>query len=172
MRDIKGFEGLYAITSCGKVWSYKSNKFLKPRFDKDGYLRVTLTKDGKMTTCHIHRLVAEAYIPNVDNLPEVNHKDEVKTHCWVGNLEWCTREYNVNYGTRNARASASLKGRKREGQAAIYCIELGVTCSGQAEACEKYNIDQSTLSKHLHGKKLSAGKHPETGEKLHWQYAA
>ena len=100
MKDIVGYEGLYAITSCGKVWSYRSKIFLKPQTDKDGYLIVGLHKEGQNKTCFIHRLVAEAYIPNPDNLPQVNHKDEVKTNNCLQNLEWCDPKYNTNYGTR------------------------------------------------------------------------
>ena len=64
MKDIKGYEGLYAITSCGKVWSYRRKKFLKLRADQDGYLLVNLYNKGKPKGCLVHRLVAEAYIPN------------------------------------------------------------------------------------------------------------
>lgn len=92
MKDIKGFEGQFAITSCGKVWSYKTNKFRKTHLDKDGYERITLRNsvDGKDYGFGIHRLVAEAYIPNPEGKPTVNHNDEVKTHNWVGNLTWMT----------------------------------------------------------------------------------
>ena len=58
MKDIKGFEGLYAITSCGRVWGYKRKHFLKAKVDKDGYLYVILFKDSQHHTCKIHRLVA------------------------------------------------------------------------------------------------------------------
>ena len=75
MKDIKGYEGLYAVTSCGRVWSYRRNKFLAPATIKSGYNYVNLYKDGKKKFCRVHRLVAEAYIPNPDNLPQVNHKN-------------------------------------------------------------------------------------------------
>ena len=103
MKDVKGYEGLYAVTSCGKVWSYKNEKFLKPGIYKKGYLYVNLWKDGGFKTKQIHRLVAEAYIPNPDNLPQVNHKDENKANNCLQNLEWCDCKYNNNYGTRNER---------------------------------------------------------------------
>lgn len=103
MKDIEGYEGLYAITSCGKVWSYKSKKFLKARYDKDGYISVALRKDGKTKYFFVHRLVAMAYIPNPNNLPEVNHKNEIKSDNNINNLEWCTRKYNANYGTIKER---------------------------------------------------------------------
>lgn len=114
MKDVVGYEGQYAVTSCGKVWSYKSNKFLKPKTDKDGYYKVNLYNKGKQKTFFIHRLVAEAYISNLDNLPQVNHKSEIKTENFINNLEWCTAEYNTNYGTRNERAGKTIS-MKRSG---------------------------------------------------------
>ena len=109
MKDIVGYEGLYAVTSCGKVWGYKRQKFLKPQTDKNGYLRVGLHKDGKTKKYYIHRLVAEAYIPNPDNLPQVNHKDENKENNCLQNLEWCDPKYNINYGTRTDKVASSNK---------------------------------------------------------------
>ena len=103
MKDIKNYEGLYAITPEGEVWSYRRKKFLKPRANNDGYLIVNLHKDGKVKTHLIHRLVAEAYIPNTENLPQINHRDENKTNNCLQNLEWCDAKYNSNYGTRNEK---------------------------------------------------------------------
>ena len=94
MKDIKGYEGLYAVTSCGKVYSYKNKKFLKPRKGSNGYFQVNLCKDGKMKQYLIHRLVAEAYIPNPDNLPQVDHIDGNKTHNYLNNLQWITNRDN------------------------------------------------------------------------------
>lgn len=94
MRDVKGYEGLYGVTSCGKIWSYKRKKFLVPIPHKDGYLRVNLCKDGKCKTFLVHRLVAEAYIPNSDNLPQVDHIDENKNHNYINNLQWITNRDN------------------------------------------------------------------------------
>lgn len=112
MRDIKGYEGKYAITEDGKIWSYVYKKLLKPSLDRDGYEIVWLyDKNRKVKALKIHRLVAETYIPNPDYLPQVNHKDENKQNNNVSNLEWCTGKYNANYGTRNKRISDIQKRR-------------------------------------------------------------
>lgn len=115
--DIKGFED-YQITDDGRVWSKKNNKWVKPYPNQKGYLLVILYKGSKEErySKQVHRLVAEAFIPNPNNLPQVNHKDECKDNNVVENLEWCTNKYNINYGTAIQRAalknSIVQKGRK------------------------------------------------------------
>ena len=109
MKDIVGYEGLYAVTSCGKVWSYKRKKFLKPYTVRGGYLQVKLLKDNEKKCCYVHRLIADAYIPNPENLPQINHRDENKTNNCLQNLEWCDAKYNSNYGTRNEKVANSNK---------------------------------------------------------------
>lgn len=112
MKDIKNYEGLYAVTEDGQVYSYRRKKYLKPALIGHGYLRVCLCKGQEKKNFFIHRLVAEAYLPNPNNLPEVNHKDENKLNNCVENLEWLTSKENANYGTRNERIAASHKGGK------------------------------------------------------------
>lgn len=109
MKDIFGYEGLYAITSCGKVWSYKSKRFLKPEILPKGYLRVNLYKNGKMTHHLIHRLVAMAYIPNPNELPHVGHDDDIPSHNWVNNLYWTDFLENNNHGNRIEKAAQKHK---------------------------------------------------------------
>lgn len=100
-RDIKDYEGLYQVSNLGRVKSFHRNKekLLKLNPVKDGYLCVYLFKNGKGKQNQVHRLVAEAFIPNHYNLPQVNHKNEIKTDNRVENLEFCDCRYNVNYGT-------------------------------------------------------------------------
>ena len=109
MKDVVGYERLYAVTSCGKVWSYKRKKFLKPRDNGHGYLYVCLCKDGQRKWCRVHRLVAQTYLPNPENLPQVNHKDENKSNNCLQNLEWCDAKYNINYGNCITKFSNSKK---------------------------------------------------------------
>lgn len=112
-KDIEGYEGLYQISSLGKVKSLNyrhtgKEKILKLCKDKDGYLQVCLCKDGKVKCCRIHRLVASAFLPNPDNLSEINHIDENKQSNCLDNLEYCDRSYNTNFGTRNERVAKAL----------------------------------------------------------------
>lgn len=111
MVDIIGYEGLYAITPCGKVWSYRLKRFLKPGRcnDKNLYQKVYLYDNYKRKICYVHRLVAQAYLENPMGYTEVNHKDEDKTNNRVSNLEWCTRAYNNNYGNRLANIRKSKR---------------------------------------------------------------
>ena len=104
---IKGYEGLYEVSDKGRVKSvgYGKERIMKLSRDKDGYLIVGLCKNGEQKKCKVHRIVAQTFTPNPDNLPEVNHKDENKENNSVQNLEWCDRKYNYNYGTRIQRIS-------------------------------------------------------------------
>lgn len=111
-RDIKGYEGFYKVSNLGKVWSCRSEKELKQKQNKFGYMRVNLCVENSNKTHLVHRLVAEAFIPNPDNLPQVNHKDEDKTNNSVGNLEFCNAKYNSNYGTHKDKLKISSTGRK------------------------------------------------------------
>ena len=108
-RPIEGYEGLYEVSNTGQVRSldkYDSmNRFLRGRIlrlftDGLGYLRAQLYSNSKRKSFLVHRLVAQAFIPNPDNLPQVNHRDENPSNDNVDNLEWCDGKYNVNYGTR------------------------------------------------------------------------
>ena len=118
-RQIQGYEGLYEVSNLGRVKSLErydkmgrliKEKTLNPRKHKKGYLYVGLSKDGIQKKYSIHRLVAIAFIPNPNNLPQVNHKDENKENNCLDNLEWCTNEYNCNYGNHGKNISKSLLG--------------------------------------------------------------
>lgn len=98
----------YQVSNLGNVKSLKYHRENKEKQlslikDKDGYLSVKLCKNGKIKKFLVHRLVAIHFLPNPQNLPQINHINEVKTDNRVENLEWCTNEYNINYGTRNSR---------------------------------------------------------------------
>ena len=113
--DFLGYPN-YSVTDDGRVFNLNyrhtgKKKELKPCIC-NGYYRIGLWIGGEPKTYPIHRLVALAFIPNPDNLPAVNHKDEVKTNNMVGNLEWCSIKYNNTYGTRNERIAETHLNRK------------------------------------------------------------
>lgn len=102
-KDIKGYEGSYQISNLGRVKSlkYGKEKILKNNNTSGEYSLIYLSKNSKVSSYRIHRLVASAFIPNPNNLPQVNHKDENKHNNNYKNLEWCSVSYNINYGSRN-----------------------------------------------------------------------
>ncbi len=107
----------YEVSNYGDVRSYKTGILLAGSPDKNGYPRVILSTKGpngdypkaKKITRFRHRLVATAFIPNPKNLPQINHKDEDKTNPYVGNLEWCSARYNINYGQGAIRRRKTLE---------------------------------------------------------------
>ena len=107
-RAVPGYEGLYEVSNKGNVKSLIKNKIIKCFINRCGYRLVGLSKNGIRKKITIHRLVAQVFIPNPDNLPEVNHLDEDKSNNSVDNLEWCDRKYNNNYGTANIRRRETL----------------------------------------------------------------
>lgn len=94
---IKGYTD-YLVFDDGRVWSNKSNKFLKPAYTQSGYASVELFNDHGSKRKLVHRLVAEAFLPNPQMLPQINHKDENPRNNHLNNLEWCTAKYNMHYG--------------------------------------------------------------------------
>lgn len=140
MKDIKNYEGLYAITEDGKVWSYKRKKFLKPGNCR-GYVKINLYKDDKPARYFVHRLVAQAYLENPDNLPEVNHKDRDKTNNSVSNLEWVSPKANSAHSNTKA----------------VYCIELDKVFNSLTEAVIELDLTYSGISLCLTGRRKSTG---------------
>ena len=108
--SIKRYEGLYAADDRGDIWSTRSGSRLKPYLNTGGYLRVNLHNwDGKVRHEYVHRLVAEAFIPNPNNLPEVNHKNADRSDNRAVNLEWTDRYGNVNHALGMGRWSKKVR---------------------------------------------------------------
>ena len=127
-RPVVEYEGLYMVSNWGRVKSMNYNhsgkeKILKPGKDKNGYLKVGLCKNGKVKTFYVHKLVAEAFLLNPNNLPCINHKDENKQNNSVNNLEWCSYSYNINFGTRNKRMAKKNTNGKRSKSVLQYDLE-------------------------------------------------
>lgn len=161
-KDIENYEGLYQVSNLGEVRSIRNGKCRKLKVCEGAYkyLLIQLSKNGKATTYRVHRLVAQAFIPNPHNYEQVNHKDEDKQNNLASNLEWCNQVYNCNYGTFRKRVGVRAK--------KIRCITTGEIFNSQAEAEQKYGA--TNISNCCRHKRTYSGKHPVTKEKLKWEY--
>ena len=150
-KSIAGYEGIYEVSDQGRVKSLKfgKEKILKPRDNNWGYLQVNLYKDGHVKTVKVHRLVAEAFIPNSQGLETVNHKDEVKTNNVASNLECMTRGDNVAY-SQPQLAKRSVQMFDRQGN-------LLATFPSLIEAERVTGIAHQSISECCLGKLKSAG---------------
>ena len=134
-KDAPGFAG-YQVSDAGRVKRSINGKMLRPVRYSNGYCVVNLS--GRRIG--VHRLVAMAFVPNPDGLPQINHKNEIKTDNRVENLEWCTAKYNVNYGTGILRRSVT-RGKP------VRCIESGEIFISCNDAARKMNLDFSHIAK-------------------------
>ena len=149
LKDIEGYEGKYMVSDQGQVWSNYKKGFLKPGERSGGYPHVILTKNGKPATFSIHRLVAQAFIPNPDNLPIVNHKDENKQNNNVDNLEWCDYQHNNTYGSRIDKVNQKISHKTYQ-----YDLDgnLIAVWPSQREASRQLNISSGNINDVIKGK--------------------
>ena len=171
-KDVAGYEGIYQVSNLGRVkslerdiqrsdghFNHVNEKILSQVCNTNGYMYVMLSKNNKMKFCRVNRLTANAFIPNPDNLPQVGHYDECKTHNWSDNLYWTTNKENNNMPLRKLRGSLSSHKRKP-----VYCVELSKNFNSIIEAAKEVGGSRQTISRCLKGRiKTAAG--------YHWRYA-
>ncbi len=141
--------GLYWISNLGYVKN-KYNHILKPDYSNKGYARVVLCKNGKVKLFRVHRLVADAFIPNPDNLPEINHIDENKRNNTASNLEWCNHIQNMRAYIKNHPDSSCNK-------QFIYCFDLDKVFSSASEASIHTGVCRTSIVKACRGQLHKAG---------------
>ena len=171
-KDIEGYEQLYQISNLGRVKSLgnggsnSKEKVLKPAKLKNNYLQVVLSKQGKLKHHLVHRLVAQAFLDNPNNLPEVNHRDEDKTNNCIENLEWCDTKYNINYGTRNKRVCEKNKISQKNDinkSKQVLCVETGKIYPSTRDVARQLGFSQGNISNVCNGIR-------KTAYKFHWCY--
>ena len=187
-KDVKGYEGLYQVSNLGNVrsldrrvkhsvYGYMNVKGKTLSQHSDGeYLKVKLSKDGKMKTHKVHRLVATAFIDNPNELPAVNHIDCDKFNNSVDNLEWCTISYNMQHAYNNGLCESCREASKQNIHKAyeackkpVRCVTTGKEFKSAKEAADYYKVgDGSNIIGCCRGRLKSAGK--LNGIKLRWEY--
>ena len=175
-KTIEGYPN-YQVSSLGRVKSIEHNvkhrngyitvreKILKPLKNRNGYLQVNLYKGKKMKTMYIHRLVASAFVQNNSIFnTEINHIDECKTNNCASNLEWSTREHNINFGTRNERISKAKTGvYNTKKSKPVKCIETGITYPSAMEIQRQLGFHNCYIGYCCKGKYKQAYGY-------HWRY--
>lgn len=167
-KPIIGFEDQYEVSNYGNVCRMEGivknhpNSFkliqrhsisTRVNTKRYGYVECHLFKDNKEYLKKVHRLVAEAFIPNPNNLPEVNHIDGNKQNNCVDNLEWCTHIDNIIHAWNNQLATSNHRKQK------VRCIETGVVYDSIKECADAMNINRDCISNYLRGKARFAGNH-------------
>ena len=177
-KDVKGYEGLYQVSNLGRVKSLERvtinnrivhERILKLRHDKKGYNICCLRIDGEKKFFGVHRLVAKAFIPNANNYPVVNHKDEIKDNNIVDNLEWCTYKYNSNYGTSSKRISEKKKGANNPNSKMVVLLNNGLLFESISEAAKIYGLSRGTINCICKGTKRTL-KTDHEGNELKFMY--
>nr|DAJ02249.1 MAG TPA: homing endonuclease [Caudoviricetes sp.]DAM42420.1 MAG TPA: homing endonuclease [Caudoviricetes sp.] len=153
-KDIKEYEGLYQVSNLGRVKRVTTGRILKGSKDRGGYLVVNLSKNNSGSMKKIHRLVAQAFIPNPENKAEINHIDEDKTNNMLSNLDWMTRKENNNHGTRTDRMAKTRS-------IPIIAINLKTNEStefyGASECARKLGLHQPSITHVLNGRRKQTG---------------
>lgn len=169
-KPVSEYEGLYEVSSCGRVRSLPRNttrgKVLQP-IERNEYVAVNLWKNGKSTLCSVHRLVAEAFVPNPCMKPMVNHIDENKKNNAVENLEWCTHKENCRHGTATQRMREHMKNHPKKSKAVEQYSKCGVyikTYQSIREAERQGVALHKDISFCCQGKRTTAGGYK-------WKYA-
>lgn len=182
-KDVKGFEGLYRVSSFGNVFSVRYGKNLSVWKDKDGYLRCSLTNNGKVRQTSIHRLVADSFIENKENKPEVNHKNGIRSDNRIENLEWVTslenqrHKYNIlGYFPSKESISKMIDGAKKYAKLPkvkkeraekmrlqfskkIIDITTGTIFNSQREAAQSLKCTQGLISMVCNGERTHTKGH-------------
>ena len=166
-KDIEGYEGYYQVSNMGNVKSLNyrhtsKERILKPQKNNDGYLNVQLYQDGKGKIYKVHRLVATAFCENQMGYTEVNHINEDKSDNRAENIEWCSRSYNINYGTHNKRSAEKRRNDPRMSKPVIGINKVSgliLEFPSTREAERMTGINHNNIIKCCQGKANSAGGH-------------
>ena len=152
-KAVKGYDGKYLVSTEGRIYSTKRKRHLNPYISNRGYLHVDLCINGKKESKKLHRLVADAFVPNPEDKPDVNHLDGNKTNCQVHNLEWCTKSENLRHAYQIGLRTPNWKA------VSVFDIDGEYLCSFRSmkEAEERTGISHISISRCCCGFTKTAG---------------
>lgn len=172
--DIHNYEGHYQISNYGNVKSLKSNRLLTPQKTEKGYLSIKLQRENEQKTFRVHRLVAQMFISNIEDKPQINHKDGNKENNEVSNLEWCDNNYNAKHRKEVLKYKHSEETKKKISngikngsqvknkiQKPTYYLINGVEYKTLTEASRLNGKGSKYFSKVMEKKKISPTRYPE-----------
>lgn len=157
---IPGYGGVYEASNLGRIRSLKTGNILTPYVNCKGYCRATLCVNGKCYNVSFHRVVITSFLPNPENMPQINHKNGIKTDNRLCNLEWCSSSYNLKHAFRIGLRKHTFKQIKQisdlgaSKRRPVINIESGIYYDSITEAAIAHNINPSCLAERLR----SAGK--------------
>ena len=146
------YEGLYKVSNLGRILNlnYRNtgkSKLMTPSENTDGYFKINLRKNGETKTCYVHRLIAQTFIPNPENKPEINHIDEDKTNNRVDNLEWKWHKDNINHGTHNERSAKTRTNGKLSKRVLQLSLDGELIREWEStQECGRNGFDQSAVA--------------------------
>lgn len=162
-KPISGFEKLYYVYTNGQIYSTVRKRILRPNKIRNGYYQYALYKNGKRHMRLGHKLVAEAFLPNPNNYPIINHKDENKTNNAVNNLEWCTHSYNVKYSAYKSTEHYKKLATLHKNQLSKRVVQIDSQGSlvrsyeSITEAAEQTGINRGNIASVCCGNRKTAG---------------
>lgn len=148
-KDVVGYEGLYKVSNFGRIKNVKTNKIKNQFRKRNGYMQVHLYANNKEKNAYIHRVVAQAFIPNTENKKEVNHKDLNKLNNNIINLEWCNRKENMQHALKEYKTFYEGK--------QIICVETRKTYKNSIIAGKETGISSAGIRMNICGKNKTAG---------------
>ena len=163
-RDINGYKGLYQVSNLGRVWSCRQKRLRKLQKNTHGYMSLFLYKNKKGTAKQVHRLVAEAFIPNPKKLEQVNHKNGDKTDNRVENLEWVTRYENSIHAVYTLNHIGQYKCKR------VRCKETGIIYRSLHEASRETGCPVMCISDIANRRVKKNGKHLYHIHGLSWEF--